>query len=330
MIIGACLPIADLTTRVRVSLIPMHNFDDQEEVTIHTHMLSVSAIGPRRFYRHLKTYDRPLNLNEEADQALVADIRTRGLQQPIVVFNAREENELWLISGDRRLRALWLIGTDPIPAIVCQDFDSLFEVLMKELADSESKWVKPFTWTDRMDYGMILRGVQLFLRAYRRPKNQPVSGCTISIDEIAPLLDCNRSQWRDLRMISAGRVKYEKQDRTKHDPDLANKLLAKIDKGLMTTVQARVTYLNRGDKIGPGHHPASVTSTRWRTTTASLVNSLSINSVPLEELLQSVNDDITSEELTELLNQITTIRRTIGRAERHAQRAIDHRNEVTE
>lgn len=308
-----------------VHRIPQH----QKEVAIHTHILDVAAIEPRRFYRHLQTYERPLDNNDPGDQELVRSVHGQGLKQPIVVFDAHEENELWLISGHRRLQAWTKYEASTVPAIVCRDFDTLLATLIKERDEADRDFVKPLTWTNRLDYGMILRGVQLFMRGHRKRGDGITEGSTHTIGDISEVLECGEIDWRNLRFINAGRVKYEKQERTVHNAALASALLVRLDNGEITPTQARELYFHRPNRVGETRKGKPVGAQRWRSSVDSLLNALDTNALPLEEFLQSVNGDITAEELDKIRERAAVVRRTLIRTENHCKRIIHDMEEVS-
>ncbi|SFB29869.1 Effector of nucleoid occlusion Noc [Lentibacillus halodurans] len=56
--------------------------------------------------------------NEEKMKELAQTIHTHGMIQPIVVRKLEEENKYELIAGERRWRAVQILGWDHIPAII--------------------------------------------------------------------------------------------------------------------------------------------------------------------------------------------------------------------
>ena len=68
-----------------------------------------------------KIYDNPyqprIEIKEKELEELANSIKEKGLLQPILVFNDKDENKLYLIAGHRRYYAYKLLGKEKIKVI---------------------------------------------------------------------------------------------------------------------------------------------------------------------------------------------------------------------
>lgn len=234
------------------------------------------------------------------------------------MFNAREDNELWLISGQRRLEAWEKLFDTPIPAIVCDDYDSLFQALLTEQDEADPSLTKPMTWRNKIEFGQILRGVAVFMRFHRKNASNAVPGCSTSSAEVYRLMGCADWQWRGLRTFASVTVRYDGHSDVLHDPDLANQLLDKLDAGAITVAMARDAYTNRPNRVKAP--PVRISAKAWRESVESLIRSVELTTNELEDMLLSPNADIGPEEFESFVSRLRDIRRSAGRSERHAHR----------
>ncbi len=122
--------------------------DLKETITGGVYEIPVESIQPNP-YQPRKYFD------ETALQELAESIKAKGIIQPIVVRQG-EDNELYLVAGERRLKAAHLAGLETIPAILTEGNPieiSLIENLQRENlkpveeAEALDKMIKEFSYT---------------------------------------------------------------------------------------------------------------------------------------------------------------------------------------
>jgi hypothetical protein len=201
-------------------------------------------IQPRYFWRTTLEFTRPY------DELLRESIAYAGLNKPIILFKDND-GVLTLISGHRRLAA-WKAtegrASQDIPAIVCTTLDELYDACLAEMLDKDNEHdatFVPLSMSERLQLGLILRGVQVYMRSVFRIKNAKVPGANIVMEAMHPLLGLSASDWKALRHLSSAFVLYDQRESTSHDPLLAAQLLDRLDSGELTVHQAKVAYDRR-------------------------------------------------------------------------------------
>jgi ParB family transcriptional regulator, chromosome partitioning protein len=138
--LAALIPLAHLEEKA----------DDHEIMDI-----DYSAIKPNPFQPRAE-------FNEAEIQCLADSISAQGLLQPILV-RQKESNEFEIVSGERRLRALRMLGRDKIPCIVrakLSDREMMLIALVEniqredlneiEKADAYQKLISEYNYTHEM------------------------------------------------------------------------------------------------------------------------------------------------------------------------------------
>ena len=265
-----------------------------------------------------------MEFSRSIDSKFVRTLDDFGLLAPIILFKD-VDGTLTLISGDRRLKA-WQSGrhaNTPIPTIICTTFDELFQACLDEAEeDRRLNRAVPMLPSEKTQYGMIFRGIQVYMRNNFRTSGSVTPGCTIRFDEVAKILDLAFAEWKVLRLLTSAYVIYDNRN-TSHDPELARQLLAEIDEGLITVFTAKGKYALRPGRT-PGRIPSTVSPKPhlyWAQHAPSIIDSLGYQSDLLWDF-RIVPEQIPSEDLQSAIATLRRVETQIGTFIRYANTII--------
>lgn len=275
-------------------------------------MLDITAVGPRQYFRQTNTFDRLLDPSVDADRELLARVKNQGVREPIIVFAADKFNELWLIDGHRRLQAAKAAGMEQIPAIVVRTYDDLLDVLFaqdNEYANGNDDRV-PMKPSEKLQYALIIQGVQAFMRAYYRQSDGSAQGCSKSFPDVLPVVGLTLHEWNRIRFFACLYTK-----RPGANLEMAASLLADVDKGELGIGAAANRYTKHTTPSTVAEVP-SLSPKAWKDRVRGVTASLEMIASHLRDL-ENVPNAITPNEVRDAQEGVATYRRRIALFERY-------------
>lgn len=252
-----------------------------------------------------------MEFRRDADEDLTDDIAFRDLLHPIVLFKDHE-GALWLISGDRRLRAWKATHTPavPIPAVIFDAYDELFDYLLKEEGQQVDSFSKPMLPSEQLQFGLILRGVMIRMRSTARDYKGFTPGCSYSYERVAELFGVIESQWASLRILSCAYIAYEARRDTEHNPAYAGSVLERVDSGELTWFQAK-TYYEKRPRNSTKRLVSPISSAHWEAQAPKFLGAVSASSEMLFDF-RAIPNGVPADTLRAMLVDLYRVREQLN------------------